>query len=680
MLKYLTIFDPRRVDESEQKARLALLLFHEFGTTCGQSLNDKLSQIGMIQGIWSMTQSVGGDHPVQENIVDLDNELLLTIQVESRFFISLCVSTEKLHSLSNVIPSKFYISHMWLCYKFFRLQYGSFKSFYEEGNNQLTAVLNEHMIPFWNDINLKPATLIRRGLDTLWYDSCKISEFDSSSNSNITDHISVDNKEESWDSMILRDVILDEESFPGIVDILVYNLPNDQSLQQPRSITKKQFGLIRNFTTDLQNVSDVSNWLYHLHTVYGTISNHILTGNMHFKERAITTENSSVDSDNDIDDINNPGNDSNHGDEHQTPPELQQTVIGNISAYSNKFVHNLTLPFSFAYDAVQEVGTTAGISNSISLFKDYLPNWSERTDDTNTHNRSNMVGRNIPRHGFLISPLANKNLPISYKVKTLNLDFTSQQDKQFNTLFWFYNDILILIVCKKSFDKIWDTSYLIELDNLLTKSIVQFHEEVIKNLIYPGSQDAFDQDFAYLIIDKNTTKNTLKSSIPPFLSKVLITNLENSTKNNSPFDLVFTGVDQLLTLGENNILSINSMGNLLGLNASKHDTETNKGDDSYNKFLMTLTDEQLWELQREIMAILEAVNKSRRNKKNIDEERLITLNNGVLCYVKEDDNKLVLIIKNWFDMKDDSIRKRPSRKTLLGSMGKDVQNWWEQNY
>lgn len=715
MLKYLTIFDPSKNGESDSEARSSLLLYHEFGNQCGCSINEKLSRIGIIQGVWSMSQEIADakNGINNENIIELDNQIMLTIFVESRFFINLTLSnsdTENVmtarnnsnnhtfytNSSTNNIPYQFYLSHLWLSYRFFLLQYGTFQSLCDadtHNTNQLTNLLNEHMISFWNDIYLKPSILLRRGSDTLWYEAFKCSEFDLSSplkqtesniNKNKTDNIDNGDSIQSWDSMILRDVILNEESFSGIIDILIYNLPNTKQSKFKGSILKKQYGFIRNFTNDLENLNDLSNWLYHLHTSYGTISNHVITGNMHYRERVVDTERNSmynnIRGQNII--ISNNGNvncdtDNEYGTNSSENPKLRN-MMSILSSYSNKLLHNVTLPISFAYDAVQEVGVTTGISNSVSLFKDYIPRWSTGDDNCNNNNNNGIdadnIGYlergNIPRHGFLISPLTNKNLPISYKVKKLNLKFKNQDDTTYNTLFWFYNDILVLIVCKENFDKIWDTSYLIEMDKLLTKGIVQFHEEVLKKVkICDVGQ--IDKKFAYTIIEKTDLNQTLKSSIPPFLSDALFSSLDSKNKGNvSALDLVFTGM-------ENYSITFNSMGKIFGLISSleeKRDSEHY----SCDSFLKSLSDGKAWELQNKIVDLLETCKNSKTQLDNIDEERLLMLDNGLICYFRDDPQRLILIIKNWYGIKKDKSELRSNRKTLLDSLGKDVIDWWEQ--
>ncbi|EJT41365.1 CCZ1-like protein [Saccharomyces kudriavzevii IFO 1802] len=56
-LRYITVFDPSR-STNENDTFKQLLLFHYFGNTDSvPSLNEKLSTIGIIQGIWSLTSS-----------------------------------------------------------------------------------------------------------------------------------------------------------------------------------------------------------------------------------------------------------------------------------------------------------------------------------------------------------------------------------------------------------------------------------------------------------------------------------------------------------------------------------------------------------------------------------------------------------------------------------------------
>lgn len=217
----------------------------------------------------------------------------------------------------------------------------------------------------------------------------------------------------------------------------------------------KTYGLVRNFTSDLNTLPDISNWLYHLHCTYGEISSHILTGNVHFKEELQVEEEQERSRDTN-------GRDEEESQEQQRR-EHQETTQNNTSelSLSERVIHNVTLPISFAYDAIHEVSTTTGVSGSLSMIMDYVPkpHWpfissSNKSADKNNYSNSNdnansnaplmaqseAVGGTIgnSRFGFLISPLNSDLLPSSYQALKLNLNFENSKDKEdfYNCLFW----------------------------------------------------------------------------------------------------------------------------------------------------------------------------------------------------------------------------------------------------
>ena len=203
MLQYVTVFDPSQ-SKNEDDLHKQLLLYHSF-EDLEVSLNDKLGRIGMIQGIWSLTDSLSDVQSSEEKIIELSRELILVIKVESRFFISLCISVED-ENESSQIPHQLYLSHMWYCYQFFALQNGYFSKFTDA--RELTDLLNEHVVSFWQDILLKPEAIIRRGLAGLWPNSCKMAELE------------FEHSEESWESLITQNILLETESYLGIKDVL----------------------------------------------------------------------------------------------------------------------------------------------------------------------------------------------------------------------------------------------------------------------------------------------------------------------------------------------------------------------------------------------------------------------------------------------------------------------------
>lgn len=119
--------------------------------------------------------------------------------------------------------------------------------------------------------------------------------------------------------------------------------------------------MIRNFCNEFEDLGHFSNWLQHIHTVFGKISSHVLAENVHYELHSGELEQTNSDGIRDSNDLNLSDNNN-------------ETDSNTFSQLSTNFMHNLTLPITFAYDAIQEVGNTTGINNSVSLFMNYLPN------------------------------------------------------------------------------------------------------------------------------------------------------------------------------------------------------------------------------------------------------------------------------------------------------------------
>ncbi|SMN17997.1 similar to Saccharomyces cerevisiae YBR131W CCZ1 Protein involved in vacuolar assembly, essential for autophagy and the cytoplasm-to-vacuole pathway [Maudiozyma saulgeensis] len=648
MLKDLVVIDPTR-SHNDEDAHKSLILFHEFGETAGgSSLNDKLNRVGIIQGLWSLTQSFEGTGDEEdENVIELDNEVILVIKVESRYFMAISINEyeyfDNNSSDVNSIPYQFYLGHLWLCYKFFILKHGEFSKF--KDNAILTNNLNEHIITFWNDIYLKPETLIRQGISVLWPNTFKRSELADllmSETMTTTD-------EESWDTMINRRILLQEESYLGVKDILIYNLPSNCDSQAPcvaadkkSKIGTKYFGLVQNFSQTFESLPDISNWIYHLTQQYDVISSHVLAGNTHYKEVPTT------------DDI-----------DHNNADGTTAGITGNgFSTFRNKLYHNMTLPISFAYDVVQEVGVTTGVSSSMSYLKNYIPAWSSPT--INNLDISHPVEGK--RYGYLISPLAQSSLPSNYKIIKLNLKFGSHP-KFYNVLFWYYENMLAVIICDETFEAIWNHSYLNDLSFILSLSMEKLHQNL------ESVKKPMQENFGYLIVDKNKSIPELKSSVPSCMG------LFNTGQNNSPLNLVIDGLDKLFSMpnlsidknGEN-VLGIDIMGSLFQTSKATENSNIIKRNSPYNNtFLDSMEVDKLWILYKELLIFLNSLNRS-DTKPDISEERLLTLSNGVLCYIKNDPQRTVIILKNWFDSKYDDY---PTKEvTLFNNLGIDVTSWW----
>lgn len=143
---------------------------------------------------------------------------------------------------------------------------------------------------------------------------------------------------------------------------------------------------------------------------------------------------------------------------------------------------------------------------------------------------------------------------------------------------------------------------------------------------------------------------------------------------------MINGVDQLFGGGANssedaeppvsNNWGIDIMGGLFGINWDKINTTSAsmreyRLDKKYDNFLDGLTQMKTWELQSQIIQFLMSL-KSSAKAADITEERLLKLNNGLLCYIRDDENEIAIVIKNWFENEDEL-----SSKSLLLNLSKD---------
>ncbi|CAI4037368.1 hypothetical protein SMKI_02G2420 [Saccharomyces mikatae IFO 1815] len=700
-LRYITVFDPSR-STNENDTFKQLLLFHCFGSTHSvPSLNEKLSIIGIIQGIWSFTSSCSnGDdgHKDLEKTIELNNDVILCIKVESRFFISLAISN--ISDEQNAIPFQYFNAYLWLSYKFFKLLNGPFSRFNEDFN-KLTDSLNEFVIPFWNDIYLNLETITNRSFTIIWPGFYKRANFQQASYSPVNKNI----VKESWDAIILQNILLDKKSYLGLKDILVYHLPKCTKAADKEYIGTKTYGLVRNFTSDLNTLPDISNWLYHLHHTYGEISSHILTGNAHFKEELQVGEEQ---------ERNQTAGERQEEEEAQQQQQEQRDNTQNNKndfSLSERMIHNVTLPISFAYDAIHEVSATTGVSSSLSMIMDYIPkpHWpfmssSNRNSDNNKYPSINentssntslvtepeTVGGTIgnSRFGFLISPLNSNLLPSSYQTLKLNLDFENSKGNEdfYNCLFWYFDDFLVIIVCDPDFSRISERSYLKDLSFRLCQSM-----KCLTNEIFSSQNCNSMESFGYVI--KDIITNEIDSSVP-FGSPRMA-----SDDNISTLQLAINGIDQFINNSSNSLSSTNwnPISIMGGLNTKSKNSitpdslnETIDNNQSskrkYVNFLNLMSADKLWDLQIDVLQFLVSLQNSKRDPEYFQEERLLKLNNGVLCYIRETDSKLIIIIKNWFSNNDTTKAMKQKNlsnssawreSSLFRSLGCDVIDWWE---
>lgn len=663
-LRYIIVFRPDEHSGDQDDAVMCkqLLLYHAFGAT-EVTLRQKLGQIGIIQAMWSLSgdrivennailrdNKVGHDSTNEAKIIETENETILTICVEDMYFISLSVSVDN----GITVPTELYLGNMWNCYNFFRMKNGAFIDY---NNGQLTDLLNEHFIYFWNDLYLRPDLITSNIFMLKWPDTCKMAEMNISSN---------------WETNIIQKILIQDESYLGIKDILVYHIPQEEE----NRASKKNYGLIRNFNNDFNDISYISNWIYHLQSVYGSLSSHVLAGNVYY-QGAIKS-----------DDVDEDGNARNNVSATENQP---QTLSQNLSETSSNIFHNMILPFSLAYDTINEVGTTTGVSNSISLIMDYIPRWSRNYDPQNS---SKIDNSSNSRSGYLISPLSSNILPASYKLKCLNLKFGNDSRKYFNTLFWYYNDVLVALIFDKDFKKVNDKDYLKHVDTVLKESFQIMYEDEAN---FNDDVKAESETFAYVVKIKKSDRTF--SNFPAIeLPKIYDDNIYQTT-----LELVSNTFDQFLPKynlpttvkdgsTEQKSTGIDIMGSIWSLipdnNNGKNKNFKLSTLSTSECFLDNMQNTKLWDLFRNCNLLLN--NLDSEVSKKLQKERLIKTNDGIITYAREDNEKVILVVKKSMGQEntkklrhsknaDDFSETDIIKSSVFKTLGKSVRAWWLDN-
>ncbi|SCV04506.1 LANO_0G10616g1_1 [Lachancea nothofagi CBS 11611] len=632
MLDFVTVFNPS-FSTNERDAEKQLLLFHSFQKGHSLSLNDKLAELGIIQATWRFSESFVDSKGVGESVLELGDKLLCTILVEEDFFVTLAIELAECE-----VPATYFLAHLRHCYDFFVLQFGSWCNF--ENPNKLTDCLNEVLVPFWSEMNLMPNHIWYTGFLSYWPQCYKAADLDNEKDLNP--------EALPWDTRLKQQVLLDDASFLGLQDILVYHLPKPATHKGYKS-----YGLVRNFTPNFDSLPKISNWIEYLDTIYTRLSSHVIAGNVQYKE--ILEE-----------------------DAAETSNENEEQPVSNsLMNQSKKIYHNFTLPITFAYDAVQEVSNMTGVSSSMSLLTDFMP----KIPSWNPWASSNDNKPKVARSEFLISPLSASFLPESYKVKVLELSYNGVV-QSYNCLFWFYNEILVVLVFKKDFAKIWDHEYLHDIHFKLTNCISELYSSHLTS-----KPDKPPDSFCYATISKET--HQIRSSFPLYkIQKILA--------SASPLELVVNGLDEFLTSGANRKTSVATLNptpgpiqdddivskpswglSLMGGIFRKEQLE-DKAVVQFDTFLDNISDEKLRCLHLDISKFVNTLSTSRRAE-DLKEEKLIKLNNGVVCFIREDSDKIVILVENWFDKRGSKSKRVPSeKKSLVQYMRTDVTDWWNR--
>ncbi|SCU97252.1 LAFA_0G10572g1_1 [Lachancea sp. 'fantastica'] len=639
MLKFITVFNPS-FSKNEEDAERQLLLFHSFQSFQeghAFSLNDKIAQLGVIQAMWQFSKTFNESQGISQSVVELEDTVLCTILVENSFFLTLCFAPNELLD----IPASYILANLRHCYDFSTLHFGLWGTF--ENHTQLTDRLNEFLVPFWAELNLMPYHLWHKGFLSSWPECYKVAE--------IKDDIKDgDTSSTSWEADLKQQILVDDSTFLGLQDILVYHLPKTTSGK-----SNKEYGLVHNFAPDFDWLPQISNWIEHLDTVYTVLSSHVLAGNVKFKE-AVDEE--SMEEPN----INN----------------QEVTTSQSLLAQSRKIFNNFTYPLTFAHDAVQEVGNMTGISSSMSLLSDFMPkvpSWKMWPGPEDSKTKA-------ARSDFLVSPLSASFLPESYKVKKMHLSYGGVVQR-FNCLFWFYNETLVVLIYKENFDKIWDHEYLHDIHFKLSQSIAKLYSSNLNETAKNGPDS-----FCYAVVTKKTRR--LRSSFP--LNKIL-----KDPESTSALELVVNGLDEFLALGPNRKTSVATLNP--SQNQANFDEDAGKqswglslmggifkksqADSSLAAqpatFLDGVPEEKLRLLHLDINKFVNTLSTSRRAS-DLKEEKLIKLNNGVLCFLSENSEEIVVLVENWFDKKLSKTKHlSKGNSALVQHMGSEAFHWWRNN-
>lgn len=696
MLQFITVFDPTKsTDETDTYKQL--LIFHNFEDV-DLSLNDKLGKISMMHGLFLLTNSSPDSKSNNERVIESDNETILVIRVEDQFFIGLSFVNNSTNSREpyGTISYHYYLAHLWYSYEFFTLFYGTFSKFNDP--SKLTDCLNEQLISFWNEIYKNPECMKRKGLSCMWPFSHRIS------------NLEANNIENSWESIMNKEILLDPESYLGIKDILVYHLPNlglrniESTKKKNIRTSSKTYGLVRNFSANFKSLGTISNWIYHLHSVYDCISSEALTSNNNYRGECMKSHSTFVRKNNVENEpivTNNENDNEQEINSEQTENQLPPDTL-NFSMQAKQLLHNMALPITFSYDVVQEVGATTGVSNSMSLVTNYLPFFNNSNNNYNGELNSINDGNvelKEKNYGYLISPTYPESHPNEFKVKEMILDFSQDDNddinnevEKYNVIFWYYQSTLVVIICKSTFNKIWEIPYLNKLEEKLIICLDRFYDTMFNEELKNGVIGK-NEDFGYLHYKKDKLGGTINISIPSWV------NMNDMLKYNNETEIQSVVVDDDTNENENvEGVSNWKFGNMIGTywnnNNNKKVTidkdiineeeEEEKSDRIllYGcNFLDYLEDARINELNIQLEILLMNQKNMSRKINGIIEERLTKINNGIICFLRENENEFLLIIQNWFDDKiRPKIRKgnyyysdMTSSLILIDSLSKEVR-------
>ncbi|QEU60687.1 Ccz1 [Kluyveromyces lactis] len=609
-VQFIVLF---RDDDDNKNDSCKLLLYHDL-TEHMLSTNEKEQKIGIIKGMWRFSNEFS--HNNEYCHVELDSYSMLVLEVEPSYYLAL--------GFENTYNSQWpkYKVRLSQCYQFFAMQHGKMQDIEDK---TLSGLLNEHFIPFWDEINLIPDYFLMQDINTAIDDKmfpcCQFA-----------DALNCISEVKDWQNYLKNNVLLSEENYLNIKDVCVYHLPKNNK-------NTKEYGFITNFDPQFKSLPTLSNWLVGIDSMYGTVSSHGLAGTMSLTETEQQIELDAEEA------------------HHEQPPNIK-TVWDNV-----------TLPITFTMDALKDIGQLTGVSNSLSLFTNLKPSWNLWSSSSENSAGSAKLD-DKDEYSWLISPLNPSFLPKVYQMRKFYLQFDDWS--QYNILFWKFKDVIVAVIVDPSFKKISEESFLMKLQEELWNGISLFYE----NTGFEKRQCSFD----YTILFKEEGK--YYSSIPRWKNgldesdtalKLVIKGLDETLQfltnnaNRKSSVATVTEVWHDMSLTEHPIPS----------DPSKGEDGTEKSDKSESSIFSKLNESQLVELNKELMVILGTRSLTAWYKDANTKERMLKLNNGLMVYLLENNRKLVLIIKNWFI---DSQQKTKSKRStdMIESLGKDVSTWWNR--
>ncbi|CDO93676.1 unnamed protein product [Kluyveromyces dobzhanskii CBS 2104] len=609
-VQFIVLF---RDDDDNKDDSCKSLLYHDL-TQHVLSTNDKEQKIGIIKGMWRFSNEFSRNGKYCH--FELESYSMIVLEVEPSYYCAIGFDS----AYSSQWPK--YLVQLSHCYQYFVMQQGKMRHIKDK---TLSGLLNEHFIPYWDEVNLIPDYFLMQDINTAiddrMFPCCQFSD--------ALDGVS---EVKEWQNYLKNNIILSQENYSNVKDVCIYHLPKNNN-------NTKEYGFVTNFDPQFRSLPVLSNWLVGIDSMYGTVSSHGLAGTMSLAETERQIELEAEEA------------------QHAQPTNMK-TVWDNV-----------TLPISFTMDALKDIGQLTGVSNSLSLFTNMKPTWNPWS--SSTENSANSTKNDEKdEYSWLISPLNPSFLPKVYQMRNFYLQFDTWS--QYNVLFWKFKEVIAAVIIEPEFKRISEESFLMKLQEDLWNGISLFYEN-------PGFEKRHCS-FDYTILYKEESK--YYSSIPFWKNgldesdnalKLVIKGLDetlhfltnNANRKSSIATVTEVGHDMSLT---DHTVPTGPSGK-----EGDADQSTKNGTSIFGK----LSESQLLELNKKLLIILGNRTLTTSYKDANSKERMIKLNNGLMVYLFENNTKLVLIVKNWFIDSQPKIRSKRSIN-MIESLGKDVTSWWNR--